>query len=234
MSRVLEIAAGTGVVTRVLASVLPESVSIVASDLNQAMLDQAAAIGTETAGRVAPGRRHAAAVRGRSFRRGRLPVRCHVLPRQGEGVCGGASRAPHRRPPHVQRMGPDRGERVRGHGDRGARIPVPCRPASLPRSHPARLLRSADHRAGSRGWRVHRRPPDSPPFPSAAGRPPPTSRRSPFAREHRCETRSRRALPRGSAKQPIGRRTPSLGGSGRGRSTGRFRRTSSPSKGKCA
>jgi SAM-dependent methyltransferase len=46
LSRVLEIAAGTGVVTRVLASVLPDTVSIVASDLNQPMLDQAAAIGT--------------------------------------------------------------------------------------------------------------------------------------------------------------------------------------------
>jgi SAM-dependent methyltransferase len=44
LSRVLEIAAGTGVVTRALASALPESVSIVATDLNQAMLDQAAAV----------------------------------------------------------------------------------------------------------------------------------------------------------------------------------------------
>jgi ubiquinone/menaquinone biosynthesis C-methylase UbiE len=46
VTRVLEIASGTGVVTRNLASVLPESVSIVATDLNQPMLDQAAAIGT--------------------------------------------------------------------------------------------------------------------------------------------------------------------------------------------
>jgi SAM-dependent methyltransferase len=46
LSRVLEVAAGTGVVTRALASVLPESVSIVASDLNQAMLDQAVALET--------------------------------------------------------------------------------------------------------------------------------------------------------------------------------------------
>ena len=46
LSRVLEIAAGTGVVTRALASALPESVSIVATDLNQAMLDQARAVGT--------------------------------------------------------------------------------------------------------------------------------------------------------------------------------------------
>jgi ubiquinone/menaquinone biosynthesis C-methylase UbiE len=44
LSRVLEIAAGTGVVARALASALPESVSIVATDLNQAMLDQAAAV----------------------------------------------------------------------------------------------------------------------------------------------------------------------------------------------
>src|SRR6516225_2940672 len=46
-SRVLEIAAGTGVVTRALASTLPESVSIVATDLNQAMLDHASKVGTQ-------------------------------------------------------------------------------------------------------------------------------------------------------------------------------------------
>jgi SAM-dependent methyltransferase len=45
-SRVLEIAAGTGVVTRKLASLLPASVSIVATDLNQPMLDLAAEVGT--------------------------------------------------------------------------------------------------------------------------------------------------------------------------------------------
>jgi SAM-dependent methyltransferase len=47
LSRVLEVAAGTGVVTRALASVLPERVSIVATDLNQPMLDQASALGTK-------------------------------------------------------------------------------------------------------------------------------------------------------------------------------------------
>ena len=46
LSRVLEIAAGTGVVTRRLASALPDDVSIVATDLNRPMLDMAAAIGT--------------------------------------------------------------------------------------------------------------------------------------------------------------------------------------------
>jgi ubiquinone/menaquinone biosynthesis C-methylase UbiE len=49
LSRVLEIAAGTGVVTRALASTLPESVSIVATDLNQAMLDRASEVGTNRA-----------------------------------------------------------------------------------------------------------------------------------------------------------------------------------------
>jgi SAM-dependent methyltransferase len=46
LSRVLEIAAGTGVVTRRLASTLPADVSIVATDLNQPMLDTAAEMGT--------------------------------------------------------------------------------------------------------------------------------------------------------------------------------------------
>jgi SAM-dependent methyltransferase len=42
VSKVLEIAAGTGVVTRAMAQALPERVEIVATDLNQAMLDEAA------------------------------------------------------------------------------------------------------------------------------------------------------------------------------------------------
>src|SRR5262245_3351818 len=47
--RVLEIAAGTGVVTRHLARSLSQEASIVATDLNQPMLDQAAAIETSRA-----------------------------------------------------------------------------------------------------------------------------------------------------------------------------------------
>lgn len=47
LSRVLEVAAGTGVVTRALASSLGASTSIVATDLNQAMLDQASRVGTQ-------------------------------------------------------------------------------------------------------------------------------------------------------------------------------------------
>jgi SAM-dependent methyltransferase len=49
LTRVLELAAGTGVATRALASGLGENVSIVATDLNQAMLDHARALGTRRA-----------------------------------------------------------------------------------------------------------------------------------------------------------------------------------------
>ena len=45
-SRVLEVAAGTGVVTRALASSLPSTTEIVATDLNPAMLKAAEAMGT--------------------------------------------------------------------------------------------------------------------------------------------------------------------------------------------
>ena len=45
-AHVLEVAAGTGVVTRALSACLPAANTIVATDLNQAMLDQAVATGT--------------------------------------------------------------------------------------------------------------------------------------------------------------------------------------------
>ena len=46
--RILETAAGTGMLTRALVSSLPESVSIVATDLNQPMLDHASSQLTST------------------------------------------------------------------------------------------------------------------------------------------------------------------------------------------
>ena len=49
VTQVLEIAAGTGVVTRAMAAALPAGVSIVATDLNQAMLDRASAVGAARA-----------------------------------------------------------------------------------------------------------------------------------------------------------------------------------------
>lgn len=45
-TRVLEVAAGTGVVTRRLAAMLPVAVDITATDLNEPMIDHAAGIGT--------------------------------------------------------------------------------------------------------------------------------------------------------------------------------------------
>ena len=47
LNRVLEIAAGTGVVTRALTAALPENVSLVATDLSQSMLDTASEVGTK-------------------------------------------------------------------------------------------------------------------------------------------------------------------------------------------
>ena len=49
IGNVLEIAAGTGVVTRELASRLPPSIAIVATDLNEPMLERASSIGTSRA-----------------------------------------------------------------------------------------------------------------------------------------------------------------------------------------
>jgi SAM-dependent methyltransferase len=46
LASVLEIAAGTGVVTRALASMLPDRVSVIATDLNQPMIDHASSVGT--------------------------------------------------------------------------------------------------------------------------------------------------------------------------------------------
>jgi len=48
-ARVLEVAAGTGVVTRAIVAALPDDASIVATDLNQSMLDQAKVVGTPRA-----------------------------------------------------------------------------------------------------------------------------------------------------------------------------------------
>ena len=46
-ARILEIAAGSGVVTRAMAAALPDTTHIVATDLNQAMIDHAAKVGTK-------------------------------------------------------------------------------------------------------------------------------------------------------------------------------------------
>ena len=105
---------------------------------------------------------------GRNVRRGRVPVRRHVLPRQVEGVFGGPPSAEAGRRFHFQRVGSDRGKRIRGHRDDGARIPVSRGSAALPGPHAPRLSRPCDHRAGPRKGGFTARP-KSPRLRRAAG-----------------------------------------------------------------
>jgi len=139
LSNVLEVAAGTGVVTRALDATLPDHVAITATDLNQPMLDQAATVGTKTHRAMAAGRCDAVAVPRRHVRRRRLPVWRHVLSRPTPGVCASAPRAAFRRALHLQRMGSDRRKRICRHRDPGARTGVSCGSAALPRANAARL-----------------------------------------------------------------------------------------------
>ncbi len=223
LSRVLEIAAGTGAVTRVLASVLPESVAIVASDLNQAMLDQAVAMGTKR-----PIEWRQADAMQLPFEDGAFDaVVCQFgvmfFPDKAKAF------AEARR---VLRSGGlfmfsvwDRIE------ENEFADTVTAALASLFPADPPRFLARTPHGYHDRptierdlaagGFTAAPRITTLPERSRAAS---PRSRRSPIAREPRSETRSRRARPGGSAKQPTGRRTPSLGGSGRGRWTGRSRR----------
>ena len=143
-ARVLEIAAGTGVVTRKLASALPESVSIVATDLNQAMLDLASVVGTKRP------------VEWRQADAMQLPfedsafdvVVCQFgvmfFPDKSEGVFRGTARPEIRRCFHVQRVGPNRGERIRRHRDEGARISLSHR--TLRASWPVRPMATTTSR----------------------------------------------------------------------------------------
>ena len=81
--RVLELAAGTGIVTRALLAAV-DGAAVTATDLNEAMVEFGD--GNGPGSDVAPGRRAGPAVRRRRVRRRRLPVRRDVLPRQGGGL----------------------------------------------------------------------------------------------------------------------------------------------------
>ena len=112
-----------------LAAALPESVAIVATDLNQAMLDQARAARHRAPGRVAPGRCHATALRAtRSFDAVVCQFGAMFFPDKAEGVCRGAPRARAGRRVPVQCLGPDRGKRVRRHRDDALAIVFPDDP----------------------------------------------------------------------------------------------------------
>ena len=84
-TRILETAAGTGVVTQALAAALPEA-EIVATDLNPPMLEIAARRVKSGKVRFEACRRARAAVRRRQLRPRGLPVRSDVLPRPRGGT----------------------------------------------------------------------------------------------------------------------------------------------------
>jgi ubiquinone/menaquinone biosynthesis C-methylase UbiE len=107
---VLETAAGTGRVTRVLARVLPDSVSIVATDLNQAMLDFAAS--QDGVGRIAWQQADATAL---PFEDAQFDaVFCQFgamfFSRQGGRLSRGIARAETGRALPVQHLGQHRGQ----------------------------------------------------------------------------------------------------------------------------
>ena len=175
-------------------------------------------------GRLAAGRRAGAAVPGRLVRCRGLPVRRDVLPRQGRGLPRGAARAAAGRPVCVQRLGPDRGERVRGCRDASRRGAVPGRPAAFPRAHAARLSRRRREsapslrRPGSRASTIET-------VAQRSRAPRRAIRRSASARARRCATRSRRATRRRSARRRTRRRARSRRASVPARSTARYRRS---------
>ena len=108
--QVLETAAGTGVVTRALVSALPEEIAIVATDLNQPMLNHAA--DRLPSARVSWRQADAQAlpIATKTHSSGGMPVRRDVLPRQAPRIRRGVARAQAGWALPVQRLGPDRGE----------------------------------------------------------------------------------------------------------------------------
>ena len=187
-----------------LAMALPENVCIVATDLNQPMLDQAAAVGTQPAGGVASGGCDAAALRRRRVRRRRVPVRRDVLPGQGaalsrrRGACSGpaacsfstsgtASRRTNSRMTVTEalaRVFPDGPAAF--HGAHATRLSRPLQRSRRDLAT-AGFLGTARDRDASRRAAVPRRR---------------ASPRSRTARARRCAARSRRAIHRGSMPRP--------------------------------
>src|SRR5262249_12276834 len=148
---ILETAAGTGVLTRAIASRLPAPARIVATDLNQPMLNHA------------QGQSHDSRITWRQADALGLPfedqsfdvVACQFgamfLPEKVQGLWGGAPRAKAGRPFLFQRVGPNLRKRVCRCGHASAGDALSARPASLHGPHPARLSRCGKNPRGARG-----------------------------------------------------------------------------------
>ena len=152
---ILETAAGTGIVTEALARALPEA-DIVATDLNQAMLDVAAGRVDRARRDLPAGRRPGFAVPRRELRPRPQPVRRDVLPRSRRRLSRGAPGAEAGRPLPVQRLGPDREEPGHRRRRRGGRRSVSGRRAELLPPGPVRLSRQGADRGRSARRRLHR------------------------------------------------------------------------------
>ena len=90
---VLETAAGTGIVTTRLAEVLPDNALITATDLNQAIIDVAAAKTTSPKIEWHTCDATRLPFDDGSFDFRSMPIRRHVLPLQGRGLQGGSQGA---------------------------------------------------------------------------------------------------------------------------------------------
>lgn len=229
LDSVLELAAGTGVVTRRLASVLPEGVSIVATDLNPPMLDLASKIGTA---------RH---VEWRQADAMQLPFANGMF---DAVVCQfGVMFFPDRSKAFAEArrvLRPGGGlifnawDRIEENefADTVTTAVGALFPDDPPRSwsaHPmatatARRSNGTSQAADSRGHRGSTR------SHIAAAPGLPVTRRSRSARGRRCGTRSKRAAPRGSAKRRTVPRRSSRSASGEEPWTARSKRTSSRSR----
>jgi SAM-dependent methyltransferase len=198
LARVLEIAAGTGVVTRRLASLLPNHVSIVATDLNQPMLDLAAEVGT-----ARPVEWRQADAMQLPFEDGSFDaVVCQFgvmfFPDKAKAFAE-ARRV--LRPGSVFLFNVwDRIEE-----NEFADVITTALESVFPHDPPRFMARTPRLRAAS---------PGRPGYP-----------RWRTARDHRCATRSKRGTSPGSTKRPISRRTPSPDGSDAGKLTARSRHT---------
>jgi SAM-dependent methyltransferase len=229
-SRILEVAAGTGVVTRALAAVAREGVSIVATDLNQAMLDEAAAVGT-----TRPVQWQQADAMALPFPDGEFDL---VVCQFGVMFFPDKPKAFS----EARRVLKPGGVFVFNVWDRiseneFAETVTTALATAFPEDPPRFLAgRPTDTTTGPRSSGISRRVDSrdrrgSPRSRRAAGRTLPVCPRSRTARARHSETRSKRATLLDSAKRLTWPPRPSRGGSGRMPWMARSRRTSSPSKG---